>query len=69
MTATCESRLLARTRELLSECEVPVIQIHHDTGLSYHWLNQMKYSSKQVDPSVSKIEKLYEYLSGKQLEV
>lgn len=63
------SKLLAKTRELLKQTSVPVMDIHKETGLSYHWLNQMKYSKHQVDPSVSKIEKLYEFLSGKQLEV
>ncbi len=63
------SKLLDRTRELLESSELTVLEIHHQSGLSLHWLNQMKYSKNKVDPSVTKTEKLYEFLSGKSLGV
>lgn len=65
----CDSKLLTKTLELLNASSLTVLEIHHQSGLSFHWLNQIKYSKKKVDPAVSKVEKLYEFLSGKPLEV
>jgi hypothetical protein len=66
------SRLWEKTQELLRTTEKSMPQICIDTGLSYGWLMSAKYGKGKrgpVIPSVEKAEKLYEYLSGKQLEV
>lgn len=62
------SKLLARTRELLADkSTTDMYRISLDTGLSFGWISQVRY--KNSNPSVDKVEKLYEYLSGHQLEV
>ncbi len=63
------SKLLARTRELLADKSADDLhRIASATGFTYGWLNQVKYKP-EVFPAVDKIEKLYEHLSGHQLEV
>lgn len=65
--------LLDRTRELLkNRGDRSVQQIAKETGLPYSWLNSMLYSRQHQqsrDPSVTKVVTLYEYLSGKKLDV
>lgn len=62
------SKLLIRTKELLSEKTIPqLIQISNETGLPYTWLRSVRYND--IKPAVDRIEKLYEHLSGHQLEV
>lgn len=58
--------LLDKTIALLDERDI--LDVLRDTGLPYHWLNNL---SKRVSksPSVNRIQFLYEYLSGKNLEV
>lgn len=63
------SKLLARTRELLADRSAEELhEIAKATGLTYGWLNQVKYKP-DISPAVDKIEKLYEHLSGQKLEV
>lgn len=63
--------LLEETKRLLRErgSEKSVARISIDTDLSLYWLNNLLYAKKEVDPSVTKIVRLYEYLSGKKLDV
>lgn len=58
--------LLAHTRELLRKTQRPYLDIYSDTGLSPNWLSQMLHG-RIKEPSVNKVQKLYEYLSGKSL--
>lgn len=63
------SKLLARTRELLAEKTAnELVAISNATDLPYSWLQSLLYKP-HVMPSVDRVEKLYEYLSGHQLEV
>ena len=43
--------------------------ISNDTGLSSSWLSSLLGKSPPTDPSVKKIERLYTYLSGKDLPI
>lgn len=66
------SKLWAKTKELLDKSDLTLIEICQGTGLTYSWLNSVKYGKGRkgsVVPSVDKAEKLYEFLSGKKLEV
>lgn len=66
------SKLWLRTRELLIASPIPIAQISIDTGLSLGWLMNAKYGRGKLPPptpSVDKAERLYEYLSGKTLEL
>jgi hypothetical protein len=57
-----------RTLDLLKQSEVPLPEIYKETHLPYYWLK--KFSSGEIrDPSVNRVQRLYEYLAGKQLEV
>jgi hypothetical protein len=61
-------KLLNKTRELLKESKIPLERIAVDTGLSYAFVQKLKGASYSI-PAVDKTETLYEYLSGKQLEL
>lgn len=64
------SRLAAATRAMLLKTTIPVVQIAADCDLSYPWLMRYKGRFGETEmPSVDKIERLYEYLSGKRLEI
>lgn len=57
--------LLARTLALLKErrASVPLPRIASETGLHYEWLKKLAYG-QIPDPGVTKIERLYAYLTG-----
>lgn len=63
-----ECPLLAKTIELIRTCGKSAYTLSQETGLSYYWLQSIRYNYK-IDPSVTKVVKLYEHLSGKKLEV
>jgi len=60
--------LLERTRELLRTTRHTYLDIAVATGLRPHWLSFLA-SGKITDPSVNKIQKLYEFLSNKKLRL
>lgn len=60
--------LLEKTRELLRGCEKSYLEIYAATGLSPNWLTGVA-TGKIADPSVNRIQALYEYLQGKALTV
>ena len=62
------SKLLARTKELLEQKSInDLAKIADETGLPFSWLHSIRY--KDISPSVDRIERLYEHLSGHELEV
>ncbi len=65
-----QSRLCIITRELLRNRSrlVTYEAIGKETGLSVEWIADLA-QERFKDPGVSKVEILYEYLSGKRLEV
>ena len=60
--------LLDRVKELLSSCGKSVNQVAVESGLPYYWVQSVRFN-KGIDPAVSRTIKLYEYLTGKKLEV
>jgi hypothetical protein len=56
-----EGTLLARTRELLQRTEDSYLSIYDATGLNPNWLSLL-CAGKIRDPSVNKVQKLYEHL-------
>lgn len=64
------STLLERTQELLKEETKTrsLIEIHKETGLPFYWLRKVA-NGETRDPSVNRIQTLYEHLSGKKLEL
>lgn len=62
------SKLLARTKELLEQRTInELAEIAQATGLPFSWIHSVRY--KDINPSIDRVEKLYEHLSGHQLEV
>lgn len=60
--------LFSRTLELLRETDTPLLVIYKETDLPYYWLQKLK-DGKISDPSVNRMQHLYEYLSGRSLKV
>lgn len=58
--------LLVETRRLLKERRHTLEEIHHATRLPFHWLEKMLYNGVK-DPSVNRVQKLYEFLTGSPL--
>jgi len=69
MAATpVKGSLHSRTLDLLKQSGVPLPEIYKETHLPYYWLK--KFSSGEIkDPSVNRVQRLYEYLAGRKLEV
>lgn len=67
------SRLMARTMELLASTNKTTPEICMGAKVSPAWLNTIKYGmgkrGRIRSPAVDKVERLYEYLSGKKLDV
>lgn len=60
--------LHAKTFDLLKQCKLSLPEIYKETGLPYYWLK--KFSADEVkDPSVNRVQYLYEFLTSKKLEV
>lgn len=65
---TQPATLLTRTRALLSNDERGLLTIHKESGLPFYWLK--KFSAGEIkDPSVNKVQRLYEFLSRHKLAV
>lgn len=64
--------LLATTHSLLrialEQKGATIISIYNDTGIPYYWLKKFSAGEFQ-NPSVNRIQKLYEYLSGTKLNL
>lgn len=56
--------LLGETLRLLKDRQV--IEIHTSTGIPFHWLSKLKQGTYR-NPSVNRIQFLYEFLSGSPL--
>lgn len=56
------------TMDLLLRSKLSVMDIHRESGLPYFWLRKLYYGGI-ADPSVNKIQALYEFLAGKALEL
>lgn len=63
-----ECPLLARVIELVRSCGKSPAVLAQETGLSYYWVQSLRYNNK-IDPSVTKVVKMYEHLTGTKLEI
>lgn len=63
-----ECPLLARVIELVKTCGKSPATLAAETGLTFYWIHSLRYKP-EVDPSVTKVVKLYEHLTGKKLEI
>lgn len=60
--------LYVKTLALLHACKKPLPLIYKETDLPFYWLRKL-YDGKIENPSVNRIQRLYEYLTGKPLEL
>lgn len=67
MADDCGS-LVQRTKELLRNSEKTYLQIYTETGITPHWLSFFA-NDKFENSSANRIQKLYECLAGKELQV
>lgn len=58
--------LYLRTRDLLVREKRSLEDISEASGISLFWLRKMKYA-ETIDPSVHRVQALYEYLTGQPL--
>lgn len=68
MSTSEEGTLLARTRKLLQSAEDSYLVIYKATGLNPNWLSLLS-RGEIPNPSVNKVQALYEYLSNNKLTV
>jgi len=59
--------LMLRTRQLLRTDNRDLLQIHKDTKIPFYWLRAFS-AGKFTNPSVNRVQKLYENLTGNPLE-
>lgn len=60
--------LMATTMELLKARQQPLTEIQSATGISFYWLRRF-LGGEFSDPSVNRVQKLYEYLAQRKLQV
>lgn len=56
------------TLELLRSGKLTNIEIHKRSGVSFGWLNNIRYNEVR-DPGVNNVQALYEFLTGKKLDI
>ncbi len=62
------SSLFVRTKELLHEDSRSLQKIADESGIPLQWIRNFSYN-RGVDVSVHRVQKLYEFLAGKDLLV
>lgn len=63
-----EQSLMSQTWRLLKYRGQTLAEIQAGTGIPHYWLR--KFLGREIkDPSVNRVQKLYEYLTGKALKV
>lgn len=63
-----QGSLYNTTLDLLTKTDIPMTTIASETALPYDWLKQLR-RGKIPNPSVNRIQKLYEFLTNRALEV
>jgi hypothetical protein len=58
--------LLLRTQQLLNRSKLTLPEIHERSGISFYWLKKFSCYTTH-DPSVNRVQQLYEFLSNKKL--
>jgi hypothetical protein len=66
--ATNPMSLFDETRKLLIDAPLPLMRLGKQLCIPYQWL--IKFRNGEIpDPSVNRVQLLYETLTGKELEV
>lgn len=67
-SSVTQGSLHAQTLALLRETELSLIEVSNATGLPFYWLQKFHYTDVK-DPSVNRVQLLYEFLNSKKLQV
>ena len=67
-TKDYQGSLLIKTKELLDSSGISAQDLYAETGLPFHWIRSMQ-QGKSPDPSVNRIQYLYEYLTENKLPI
>ncbi len=57
-----------KTYEMLRQDKRTLLDIHKESGLPFYWLRKF-HAGRIPEPSVNKVQALYEFLSNKPLEL
>lgn len=60
--------LMKKTLALIEEQQCDPLKLHKETGLPYYWLKKFASGSFK-NPSVNRVEFLYERLTGNQIAI
>ena len=60
--------LIIKTMELVNDYEGSLPELYKATDISFYWLRKFK-NGEFANPSVNRVQWLYEFLSGKQLDL
>lgn len=63
-----ECTLLIKTRALLGATDLSYLDIYHATGLQPNWLSLLA-TARMRNPSVNRVQKLYEFLAQRRLAI
>lgn len=64
-----ECSLLLKTKQLLKEDSRTLLDLANESGLPFYWLQRLNSQSTFKNPSVNRIQHLYEFLSKTNLSV
>ena len=68
-TYEAECTLLNKTKALLKEDKRSLFDIANASGIPFYWLQRFASSQSVKDPSVNRIQYLYEFLTNSKLPV
>lgn len=63
------SAIVEKVRALLENSEKSLPEIYKETGIPFYWLRSFASGRYKKNPSVNRVIYLYEYLTGKGLEI
>lgn len=61
------STLQAATVQLIKDSPLTLPELYRDSGVPFFWLRKFVYNEIK-NPSVNRVQYLYEFLSGKKLD-
>lgn len=61
--------IVLKTRELLERYSKSIPEVYKETGIPIYWLKSFSDGRYKQNPSINRVVYLYEYLTGKPLEV
>ena len=61
--------LVVKTRELLEQDNRSLPEIYKATGIPFYWLKSFRDNRYAKNPSVNRVVFLYEFLTGRKLEI